>query len=97
MKTLILFLVKKFLTPKRIASLLAGIIANLLRKASKTGNWDTVKDIISKTENACHLFNEVYSDDNLSKEEEEKIAGAIAGLTTSENIKRILNKVDPML
>ena len=97
MKTILLFLIKKFLTPAKVAKLLAGIIANLLRKASKTGNWDTVKDIISKTENACHLFNEVYEDDTLSQEEEERIAEAIAGLTTSENIKRILNKVDPML
>ena len=97
MKTILLFIIKRFLTPAKIAKLLAGIIANLLRKASKTGNWDVIKDVVSKTENACHLFNAVYEDDELTREEEEQIAEAIAGLTSDETIKRILNKVDPML
>lgn len=93
MKTLILWLIRKFLTPERIAQLLAGIIANLLRKASKTEKWDLFKGIIQKTEKACHLFNECYEDDNMDKDDEERIAQAIEKL----DIQNILKNTDFMM
>lgn len=94
---IILWIIKKFLTPERIAQLLAGIIANLLRKASQTDNWDLYKGIIQKTETLCRIFNRVYDDDNLTKDEEEAIAKEIEKLVEAESLKKILGKVDPML
>lgn len=94
MKTVILYLVKKFMTPEKVIRLLAGIIANLLRKASKSGKWDLFRSIIQKVEKICHLFNEVYEDDTLTKEDEEKIAEAIEELADSKSIKDILVKAD---
>ena len=96
MKTFLLFLIKRFMSPEKIARLLAGIIANLLRKASKTNHWDLFKGIIVKIENICHLFNEVYSDETLSKEDEERIATAIEQLTDKTDLKSIITKVDFM-
>jgi superfamily I DNA and RNA helicase len=85
------------MTPEKVIHLIAGIIANLLRKASKSGKWDLFRSIIQKVEKVCHLFNEVYDDETLSKEDEEKIAEAIEELTEKESIKGILNKVDVMM
>ena len=50
MKTLLLFLIKKLLKPEKVAHLVAGIIANLLRKASKSGKWDLFRSIVQKIE-----------------------------------------------
>lgn len=94
MKTLILYLIKKFMTPEKVIHLIAGIIANLLRKASKSGKWDLFRSLIQKVEKVCHLFNEVYEDDTLSKEDEEKIAEAIEELADNKSIKDILVKVN---
>lgn len=96
MKTIILYIVKKWLTPKKVAELVAGIIANLLRKASKSGKWDLIREIVKKVEVACSLFNEVYEDESLSKEDEEKIATAIDNLS-ADTISSILKKADIML
>lgn len=93
MNKIIIWVVKRFLTPEKIATLLAGIIANLLRKASKTEKWDLFKGIIQKTEKACHLFNECYEDDNMDKDDEERIAQAIEKL----DIQNILKKADFMM
>ena len=92
MKTLLLFIIKKFLTPEKIAKLIAGIIADLLIKASKHEKWDLVKAVIDKTENACHLFNEVYADETIDKNDERLIAEAIAGMTEKIDIASILGK-----
>jgi len=97
MKKILIYIVKKCLSPEKIASLIAGIIANLLRKASQTKNWDAIKDVIQKVEKCCKLFNEVYEDDELTEEDEAKIAQAIADLTDADSIKKILDKVDKIM
>ena len=51
------------------------------------------KGIIQKTEKACHLFNECYEDDNMDKDDEERIAQAIEKL----DIQNILKKADFMM
>lgn len=97
MKTIILYFVKKWLTPEKVAKLIAGIIANLLRKASKSNNWDTIKAIIEKVESACHVFNEVYADETLTKDEEEQIASSIENMTGISSIHSVISKVDSMM
>lgn len=92
MKTLIISLLLKFLTPKNIATIIAKCLASLLRHASKNGgdSWDTTKKIVEQTENWSHLFNEVYSDDELSREDEGKIASAIEVGTAISKISEII-------
>jgi len=77
MKKIIRLCISLFFTRKNIAQFLAGIIADLLRKASKSGKWDLIKAIVQRVEEACHLFNECYEDDNMDKEEEDRIAEVI--------------------
>ncbi len=93
MKTIILFLIKKYLTPESIAKLLTQVIAYLLRKASKTRKWDAFKNIIQRVEQACHLFNQCYEDDTMDSDEEEKIADAIEELTDKVDVNIIIDKV----
>ena len=97
MKKILVYIISKFLTPEKIAKLLAGVIANLLRKASSSNHWDTIKGVIVQVENACHIFNEVYADESLSKDDESRIAKAIENLTSKTDLKSILAKSDIML
>ena len=94
MKTLLISLLLKFLTPANVASVIAKCIAYLIRNASKKGgkSWDTAKDVIKQTENYTHLFNEVYDDEELTKEEEGKIAKAIEMNTLISSIVEIIKK-----
>lgn len=63
-----------------IGRLSAWLIALLLRKASKSGKWDSIKSIIQKIFEALQLFNDVYADDEMTPEEEELVAQKIEGL-----------------
>lgn len=92
MKTIALYIIRKWLSPKKVAELLAKVIANLLRKASKTGKWDLFKVIVQKVEKACHLFNECYEDDNMDKDDEEKIANAIEHITDGIDFDRLIKE-----
>lgn len=60
-----------------IGKLSAWLIALLLRKASKSGKWDSIKDIVQKLSEALEMFNTVYADDEMTKEEEEEVAQKI--------------------
>lgn len=93
MKTIILYLIKKYLTPEAIAKLITQVIAHLLRKASKTRKWDLFKNIIQRVEQACHLFNTAYEDDTMDSAEEEKIADAIEELTDKVDVETIIEKI----
>lgn len=93
MKTIILLLIKKFLTPEKVAQLLAQIIAYLLRKASKTKNWDVFKNIVQRVEYATHLFNACYDDDEMDEEDEDKIAEAIEQITDKVDVNLIIEAV----
>lgn len=93
MKTLILFLIKKYLTPETIAKLLTQVIAHLLRKASKTKNWDLFKTIIQRVEYACRLFNSAYDDDEMDEQDEENVAEAIEHLTDQIDIDSVIDKI----
>ena len=94
MKTLIISLLLKFLTPANIASIMAKCIANLLRYASKKGgkNWDTTKEVIDQVSNWTSLYNQVYDDEELTKEEEGKIAKAIDLNTLVPKIVDLIKK-----
>lgn len=93
MKTIIRFLIRKFLTPKKVAQLLAGIIADLLRKASNTGNWDKIKSIIDVATKAITLFNDVYADETIDKDDERLIAEAIENMKLENTMHEIVAKI----
>lgn len=63
-----------------IGRLSAWLIALLLRKASKSGKWDSIKSIIQKIFDALQLFNDVYADDEMTPEEEELVAQKIESI-----------------
>jgi hypothetical protein len=69
--------IKAFFTPEMIGRLSAWLIALLLRKASKSGKWDSIKAIVQKVFDALQLFNDVYADDEMTPEEEEQVAQKI--------------------
>ena len=60
--------------------------------ASKKGGtrWDIAKTVITKINLWTSLFLQVYDDDELSEDEEQKIAKAIADQTPIEKIVEIL-------
>lgn len=93
MKSIALWIIKKYLTPEMIAKLLTQVIAHLLRKASKTKNWDLFKNIIQKVEYACHLFNTAYDDDEMSEEDEANIAEAIEEISDRVDIETLIDKL----
>ena len=80
MKRIIQSIIKTFFTPEMIGKLSAWLIALLLRKASKSGKWDNIKDIVQKLSEALEMFNTVYADDEMTKEEEEEVAQRIESL-----------------
>ena len=63
-----------------IGRLSAWLIALLLRKASKSGKWDSIKSIIQKIFDALQLFNAVYADDEMTPDEEEQVAHKIESI-----------------
>ena len=69
--------IKAFFTPEMIGKLSAWLIALLLRKASKSGKWDSIKAIVQRVFDALQLFNDVYADDEMTPEEEEQVAQKI--------------------
>ena len=94
MKTLLIKLLFKTLTIDNISALAARCIVWLLEYARNKGDkyWDTAKGVIRKINNWCSLFLEVYEDDELTEQEEEKIAEAIQKETSIQSIAEILNK-----
>lgn len=72
--------IKLFFTPQMIGRLSAWLIALLLRKASKSGKWDSIKAIIQKIFDALELFNDVYADDEMTPDEEEQVAQKIESI-----------------
>jgi len=80
MKRIIQSIIKTFFTPEMIGKLSAWLIALLLRKASKSGKWDSIKDIVQKLSEALEMFNTVYADDEMTKDEEEEVAQRIESL-----------------
>lgn len=92
MTSVIMNIALKFLTVDGLCSLAAKIIANLLSWASKKGGnaWDIAKTVITKINLWTSLFIQVYEDDELSEDEERKIAKAIADQTPIEKIVEIL-------
>lgn len=94
MKNILITLLFKSLTIDNISSLIAKCIVWLLEYARNKGDkyWDKAKNVIRKINIWCSLFLEVYEDDELSEEEEEKIAAAIQKETEIQSIAEILNK-----
>lgn len=74
---ILLTIISKFWTPEIIGKLIAKLIAILLRRASKTKRWDSIKAIIQKIFEALELFNDVYADDEMTPDEEEQVAQKI--------------------
>ena len=79
MQTILTNILLKFVSTDSLCSLIAKAIAKMLAFASKNGgkSWDNAKLAMSKVALWVNLFNEVYEDDELTAEEEAKIAEAI--------------------
>lgn len=83
-----------FLNADAVCKVIAKCIAKLLETASRKGGdaWDKAKAIIKQVHVWCGLFIEVYDDDNLTEDEEKKIADAIKNQTNIEKIVDIIKK-----
>lgn len=94
MKNWIISLFFKSLTVDNISQIAARCIVWLLEYARNKGDkyWDTAKEVIRKINNWCSLFLEVYEDNELSEEDEVKIAEAISKETDVQSIAKILQK-----
>lgn len=85
-------LLLNFLNVDSVCKVIAKCIAKLLETASRKGGdtWDKAKAIIKQVHVWCGLFIEVYDDDNLTEEEEQKVADAIKSQTNIEKIVDII-------
>jgi len=94
MKKLIIRILFKFLTIENVSALAAKCVVWLLEYARNKGDahWNRAKEVVRSINNWCSLFLEVYEDDNLTEEEEEKIAEAIKKETSLQTIAEILKK-----
>ena len=94
MKKFLTNLLFKSMTIETVASLIAKCIVWLLEYARGKGDkyWDKAKNVIRKVNIWCSLFLEVYEDDELTEEEEAKIAEAIANETELQSIAEIIKK-----
>lgn len=97
MKTFLIRLLFKTLTIDNVSAIAAKCIVWLLEYARNKGDkyWDKAKAVIRKINNWCSLFLEVYEDDELTEEEEEKIAEAISKETDLQTIAEIITKKLP--
>ena len=94
MKNWLINLFFKSLTVDNISQIAARCVVWLLEYARNKGDkyWDTAKGVIRKINNWCSLFLEVYEDDELTEEDEAKIAEAIKNQTDVQTIANILQK-----
>ena len=83
----------KFLDVDTLCALVAKAISCMLSYASKKGGkaWDTAKTAVTKINLWTSLFMQVYEDDTLDSEDEQKIAKAIKKETSIEKLVDILN------
>ena len=83
----------KFLDVDTLCALVAKAISCMLSYASKKGDkaWDTAKTAVTKINLWTSLFMQVYEDDTLDSEDEQKIAKAIKKETSIEKLVDILN------
>ena len=88
MKTAIIGALLKFVSVEQVAKVIAFCIAKLLKYASSRGGsaWDRAKAVMVSTESWIHLFNETYEDDEMTPEEEAKVAEAIKNLTKAGQV-----------
>ena len=92
LKNFLIKLVFKSIKLEDISRIAAKCVVWLLEYARNKGDkyWDTAKGVIRKINNWCSLFLEVYEDDELTEEDEKKIAEAIANETDVKTIAKIL-------
>ena len=96
MKSIVTSLIVKLLDVDTIRTLVAKAIARILQYASKRGGnaWDVAKKVVTKVNLWTSLFLQVYDDEELTPEEEQKIADAIRKETSVEKLVDILKKDD---
>ncbi len=83
----------KFLSYEALVELIAKALAYILEYARKNASqevWEKAKEANKKVRAWTTLFEEVYEDDTLTHEEEQKIADAIANCTSTESIYTLI-------
>ncbi len=82
----------KFCSLESLSLIVAKAISYILAWASKKGGsaWDTAKAVIVQINSWTNLFVQVYDDDNMSAEEEELVAKAIAEKTPLDKVVEII-------
>ena len=92
MNTILKFALK-FLSYDALVEIIAKSLAYILEyartKASEDA-WKMAKTAVKQVKNWTTLLDEVYEDDTLTPDEEEKIADAIANMTATESIYGII-------
>lgn len=92
MNTILKFALK-FLSYDALVEIIAKSLAYILEyartKASEDA-WEKAKTTVKQVKNWTTLLDEVYEDDTLTPDEEEKIADAIANMTATESIYGII-------
>jgi hypothetical protein len=83
----------KFLSYDALVELITKALAYILEYARKNASpdaWEKAKEANRKVKAWTTLFDEVYADDTLTPEEEEKIAQAISNCTATESIYELV-------
>lgn len=95
-KEWLLGIVIGWLTPENVSTIVATGISRLLEYArgKDEEKWNKAKSVVDQINVWTSLFVQVYEDDKLTDEEEQKIADAIANSTAVTKIIDILSKKD---
>ena len=83
----------KFLSYNALVELIAKALAYILEYARTNASeeaWEKAKEANKKVKAWTTLFDEVYEDDTLTPEEEQKIQEAISNCTATESIYSLL-------
>ena len=92
--TAVIGILIKVISVENVAKVLAFCVSKLLGYASRKGGdaWDKTKAVMVDAENWIHLFNETYEDDEMTPEEEAKVAEAIKNLTSVKKVAELVKK-----
>ena len=83
----------KLITPERIVALVASLIVKLLKWARSKNEWDKGLEIVKAVNHLTALFMDIYNDDALTEEDEEKIRNEIQKIADEDTLTAILEKV----
>jgi hypothetical protein len=93
LEKLALRLLLRAVTPERIISVATSLIVKLLAWARKRDEWDKGKKIVEGMNRLSSIFLDIYADDELTEEDEEKIREELRSIADEENLEALVDRL----